>query len=63
MTDFFFIKSLSLVFYFVLLINFSFIKLLNILVTTNASFTFLSKTKQKIISYLENTAYIVILGK
>lgn len=45
MTDFLFIKSLSLVFYFVLLINFSFIKLLNILVTTNASFTFLSKTK------------------
>lgn len=43
----FFVKSLHLVFYFILLINFFFIKLVNILVATNVSFTFLSKTKQK----------------
>lgn len=46
--------------YFVLLINFSFIKLLNILVAINESFTFFEQNKA---NYQENIAYIVILMK
>lgn len=46
--------------YFVLLIHFSFIKLLNILVATNESFTFFEQNKT---NYQENIAYIVILMK